>query len=370
MLQAVLRTAKFMPRGFTFEGVHGIGRTTTALILARALMCTGDDPLGCGKCPSCLTAKESADLSTHPDFKMCAAAQYQTADKARELLDVLSIPPRTGKRNVLLVEESQRFSKEAWDIFLAPLEKDDTQSIFIFSTTEPDKLPVTIRSRCCQLRFSRLSLEMIRGLLINKANLNSIQFERDAIDLIARRSRGYAREALSMLNTVAGMGTVTKSLVASVMDNSLEEGCLRVLLLLLTKEIKDAVQEMDKLTLAFLPTQILEAFFALLGKIAYGDVPIDPEEQQAYAVVQQSLPDLSPVTSLLLKWISANYLPADAMAIFVEEFAQVREGKSHQPAERMQRTLSGTAARQQQDSNAPLSADEIFKILNAEKVNV
>jgi DNA polymerase-3 subunit gamma/tau len=360
VLKAALQTAKFMPRGFMFEGVQGIGKTTLALILSRVLMCTGEDPFGCGKCPSCLAAIESTELTTHPDFKMCVAAQC----KVQEMLDEMELPPVIGKRRVVLVDAAHHLSRDAWDLFLAPLEKNDTNCVYVFVTTEPEHIPSNIRSRCCAVRCTRLTLDMVRGLLVNRANTNNIPYEQGAIDLIAHHSKGLPREALLTLNTIAAIGSVTTTLATDVIDTSLEEGCLNLLLSIAVKsDIKDALVEMDKLTLAFSPSQILECLFTLFGKVKYGEDPIDPLEKSAYDTVRAGYPDQGAVTSILFKWTSANNLPADAMTLFVHEFAQQRDKPT-----RISTTTRFLEVAPATKESAPLSADDISKMLSAEKV--
>ena len=364
MLRAVLGDRKFMPTGFILDGLRGVGKTTTALIAARAALCTSDDPYGCGKCQSCLAADELPDLANHPDFVMKDAASNSSVDKAGEILTSLESHPVIGKCRVLLIDEAHHLSKEAWDVFLAPLEKNNTYTVFMFLSTEVDKIPVVIRSRCCPLRFSRLASEKIRGLLINRSSDHNIPYEMDGIDLIVRHAKGIPREALMMLNSVAAVGPVTKQLVSDVIDNSLEEGCLKVWMNMLTQKIEVAVKAMDELTLVYRPAKIVEAMFASFADIQFGQEPVDAADQKAYALIRQHYPDKAAVTSVLIKWSELNNLPADAMALFVLELVQIRESKVQH---RYSSTVTAPARKIGDDPDAPLSETEISRLLNVEK---
>lgn len=364
VLRAVLGNRNFMPTGFILDGMRGVGKSTTALIAARALLCTSEDPYGCGKCPSCLTADEMPDLANHPDFVMKDAASNSSVDKITEILTSLESLPVKGKCRVLLIDEAHHLSKEAWDVLRAPLDKNNSYTIFMFLSTEVEKIPIIIRSRCCPLRFSRLASEKIRGLLINRASDSNIPYEMDGIDLLVRHSKGIPREALMMLNSVAAVGPVTKQLVSDIIDNSLEEGCLKVWMATLTQKIEVAVKAMDELTLVYRPAKIVETMFAMFGDIMFGQEPVDAADQKAYTLVRQHYLDKAAVTSVLIKWSELGNLPADAMALFVLELFQIREGKVQQ---KYSSTVAAPARKVVDDPDAPLSEVEISRLLNAEK---
>src|SRR5271154_6251843 len=199
-LQAVVRNTKFLSRGLILYGVVGVGKTTTAYLLARALMCTGQDPLGCGACPSCELI-EADGIDKHPDFIEVDGAVRPGVDAAREMVETTLSLPVIGKRRVTVVDEAHFLSPEAWGAYLKTLESGDTESVFIFVTTEVSKIQPNIRSRCIRIPFERVNQDVLIGHLANVANTNSINYELDALKLIARQSRGIVRDAVQYLDT-------------------------------------------------------------------------------------------------------------------------------------------------------------------------
>lgn len=319
VLQSTLQTAKFMPRGFIFQGIRGLGKTSVAYIFARALMCQGTDPLGCGHCASCLAIAEHG-IEAHPDFKELDAASLgaggsgadSKVEACRELMSEAVEKAILGKRRVIVLDEAQRLSPDAWDVFLKPLEQGDSDTVFIFATTNGDRIPATVQSRCSVLLFSRVGTEAVLGLLANMANRNGIKYELDALKIIAGASKGIIREALSMLNTVASMGTVTKQLVLSVLD-SLEDDCLKVLLALSTKNLEEAVRLVDEVGTRHSAAKTIETLLSLYARSPFkGDEP-------AFAQVYRGMPNTHEVSSVFLKWMATPYLSPDVLPLVVYE---------------------------------------------------
>jgi len=136
VLQAVLTTAKFIPRGFLLEGVYGVGKTTVAYLLARALMCTGEHPLGCKIssgtlldmkiCPSCRTVDRDG-IDNHPDFQEVDAGSTKDGvaksgvDAAREIIVTAETLPVLGRRRVTMLDEAHMLTPDAWKVYLKPL---------------------------------------------------------------------------------------------------------------------------------------------------------------------------------------------------------------------------------------------------------
>ena len=336
VLQAVLTTAKFIPRGFILEGIYGTGKTTVAYLLARALMCTGDHPLGCKIssgtlldmkiCPSCRTIDRDG-IDAHPDFMEVDAASTKDGiaksgvEASREIITTAETLPILGRRRVTMLDEAHTFTSDAWKVYLKPLEQPDTNAIFMFVTNQGSKIPDEIRSRCCKTKFSRVSSEAILGLLANIAHTNAITTELDALKAISRVSKGIVRDAVQLLNTVATMGDVTKDLVMSVVDLSLEDHCLKVLSAIAKNDSSTAAQLADEACRNNLPVKFIEALFAGYARAVY------PQEDDPflayYQPIRAGLPNVSGVTSVFLRWSSAPHLSADVMPILVAELVKV-----------------------------------------------
>ena len=331
VLQCVLTTAKFMPRGFIFEGVYGVGKTTTAYIMARALMCTGDHPLGCKLstgtmldmkiCPSCRTIDRDG-IDAHPDFlERDGATKEGGVEASRELVQLAETLPVLGKRRVTLIDEAHALTGDAWKVYLKPLEQANTDAIFMFSTNQGSKIPDEIRSRCCKTRFIRVPSEVILGLLANIAHTNALTTELDALKAISRVSKGIVRDAVQLLNTVAAMGDITKDLVMSVVDLSLEDFCLKILSAIAKKDAAEAAKVADEACRNNQPVKVIEALFAGYARAIYPQE--DDPFAEYYPPIREALPNLSGMTSVFLRWSNAPHFPADVMPILIAELIRV-----------------------------------------------
>lgn len=302
-----------MPRGFIFKGVRGVGKTTTAYIFARALMCTGNDPLGCGKCPSCQFIDESG-LEAHPDFVYTVGALEPGVDNARMLLERVNQPAsQMSKRRVTIIDEAHRLSREAWDAYLAPLEEKDTSSVFIFVTNEADKIPATIQSRCMPMSFGRVHTDVIKGLLAKLATDNGIDYELEALGVIARHFKGIVREAVSTLGMCASMGRITVDLVSMVLDNALEDMCLNVFLNIIQNNQVEAVKLIDEAGRNYNASKVVEVLFSIYARTPWA------EPGSAYAAIAAKLPNAKEVDDTFLRWMSGQHLPSDALPLLVYE---------------------------------------------------
>jgi DNA polymerase III subunit gamma/tau len=322
LLQSLLTLAKWIPRGFLFEGSYGVGKSTTALITARALLCMGTDPLGCGTCNSCQLI-ESEGIDAHPDFRKVLAASKPGVQDHRDLLVETESLSVLSRRRVLLIDEAHRLSREAWDVYLEPLEKSDTNTVFMFVTNNSQSVPETIRSRCSRFRFGKVSEEIIFGLLAATAAQLGIPYNTDALRLIAKRSEGAPRNAMNYLGRVASMGTITSELVETVIDTTLETKCTQILQLVVEKKQVEAAQVMEELGNLYNPTVVLEALFGLYAKAVF-----EPETNEE-KVIRAGLSDVPAYTTLFIKWSQAVRLPADALNLFLYELMFLKDTKTY-----------------------------------------
>jgi DNA polymerase III subunit gamma/tau len=319
VLQSALTTSRFLPKGLIFKGARGVGKTTTAYITAKALMCVGKDPLGCGKCNSCIAITQHG-LNLHPDFLEIDAASKAGVQDARELLGTTEEGlPQLGKRRVTLIDEAHRLSREAWDAFLKPLESDSTQSVFIFSSNEADKIPLTISSRCGIVSFSPVDTEVIRGLLVNVATANQIVFESDAMKIIAQSAKGHIREAIGTLGSLAAMGNVTKNLALAMVEDPLRTLCIKILTLVADKNQIEAVKIADSACNNATPTKVIETLFSEYAKAIY--TTDDPVSQH----IALRLSNLSEVRNIFISWLTPSTLPSDTIPLVVYELINTME---------------------------------------------
>jgi DNA polymerase-3 subunit gamma/tau len=322
VIQSALTSSKFLPKGLIFKGVFGVGKTTTAYVTAKALMCTGDDALGCGKCLSC-EAITASGLEMHPDFLEVDAASKAGVQDARDMVSTTEESlPQLARRRVIIIDEAHRLSREAWDAFLKTLEKHSNHTNFIFVTNESDKIPKTIASRCGVVSFFPVDTEAIFGLLANIASANKIPYEElEALRIIARAAKGRVRNAVNILNMVACMGAVTKKLVLAMLEDELTDTCLKILTEIANKNQVEAVRLADEACNQASPSRIIECLFATYAKAVY--TPSDA----AYAHIAKTLTNIGEIRSIFIGWLVSANLSPDMVPLIVHELLNTFEMK-------------------------------------------
>ena len=206
---------------FMLTGVRGVGKTTTARIIARALNCLGPDGKGgptitpCGTCDNCIAI--AADR--HVDVMEMDAASRTGIDDIRELIDGVRYAPGAARFKVYIVDEVHMLSKQAFNALLKTLEEPPPHVKFIFATTEIRKVPITVLSRCQRFDLRRVDAELLIEHFNRIAVAESVTVEADAIALIARAADGSVRDGLSLLDQAIarGAGTVTAEQVRDML---------------------------------------------------------------------------------------------------------------------------------------------------------
>ena len=188
---------------FLFTGTRGVGKTTVARILAKALNCeTGVTGNPCGQCTACTEISQGRFV----DLVEVDAASRTGVDDTRELLENVQYAPTSGRYKIYLIDEVHMFSNSSFNALLKTLEEPPPHVKFLLATTEPKKLPVTVLSRCLQFNLKRLSLSQIKDHLIKLLELQKAEFDNTAIDLIARAADGSMRDGLSLLDQSLAFG--------------------------------------------------------------------------------------------------------------------------------------------------------------------
>ena len=209
-------TQQRLHHAYLFTGTRGVGKTTLARILAKSLNCeTGITATPCGVCNACT----EIDRGRFVDLLEVDAASNTQVDAMRDLLDSAQYAPTVGRFKVYIIDEVHMLSKSAFNAMLKTLEEPPAHVKFILATTDPQKVPVTVLSRCLQFNLRQMASTTINEHLQNVLNQENISFESVALNLISRAAAGSMRDALSLTDQAIAYGnqTVNESEVRSML---------------------------------------------------------------------------------------------------------------------------------------------------------
>src|ERR1017187_8783867 len=196
-LTNALRNQK-VAHAYLFSGPRGVGKTTAARVLAKALNCVkGPAPVPCNACDSCLRIAQGQELV---DVLEIDAASNRGIEEIRELRDNVRYAPARSRYKVYIVDEAHQITHDAFNAFLKTLEEPPEHAVFVLATTEHQKIPATILSRCQLFRFKRVSAEEITAQLERILEQEKLKVEKSAIVRLARAAGGSVRDALSLLD--------------------------------------------------------------------------------------------------------------------------------------------------------------------------
>jgi DNA polymerase-3 subunit gamma/tau len=188
---------------YLFCGTRGTGKTTTARLLAKGVNCLGEGERPCGTCSNC----ESIRKGTFVDVMEIDAASNRGIDNIRELRESVKYPPALGRRKVYIIDEVHMLSNEAFNALLKTLEEPPENVMFILATTEPNKLPPTVLSRCMRLDFKRIPEKVLEKRMMEICLERGLEPELSGIKLIAGNADGSVRDGLSILDQLLAGGS-------------------------------------------------------------------------------------------------------------------------------------------------------------------
>jgi DNA polymerase-3 subunit gamma/tau len=253
---------------FLFTGTRGVGKTTIARIFVKALNCEkGVSASPCGECNSC----RAIDEGRFVDFLELDAASRTGVDDTRELLENTQYTPAAGRFKVYLIDEVHMLSKSAFNALLKTLEEPPAHVKFLLATTDPQKIPVTVLSRCLQFNLKRLPQTLIAERLAAICRAEGIEAQPGALERLARAGAGSMRDALSLLDQALayGNGRLTDTDVAQMLgslDRSRVLGLLDCLAGGDAGEVLRAVRELDELSPDY--EDVLSSLAGHLEKVA------------------------------------------------------------------------------------------------------
>ncbi len=280
---------------YLFAGTRGVGKTTIARILAKALNCEkGVSAEPCGECSSCIEIDEGRFV----DLIEVDAASKTKVDDTRELLDNVQYAPAHGRYKVYLIDEVHMLSKSSFNALLKTLEEPPPHVKFLLATTDPQKLPVTVLSRCLQFNLSRLTPRLIADRLTYICEQEGIAADTSALKLLARAADGSLRDALSLLDQAIAYcgGAVEDALVQKMLGTIDRDYVTRLLRLLAANDgagIIEAIADIDEHFPDY--ARLLEDLARDLQRVAIyqviGSVPGDEElDTEVLAALAGDLP--------------------------------------------------------------------------------
>ena len=306
-----------LAQAWLLTGVRGVGKTSTARIIAKALNCVGPDGLGgptmvpCGVCEPCIAIA----AGRHIDVIEMDAASNTGIDDIREIIEAVRYAPATARYKIYIIDEVHMLSKNAFNGLLKTLEEPPPHVKFIFATTEVQKVPVTVLSRCQRFDLRRIPADMLAAHYAHIAELEAVVAEPEALALIARAAEGSVRDGLSILDQAIahGAGTVTADAVRDMLGLS-DRGKVRALLaLLLAGDATGALAAFkDCYDLGTDPAQLVQELLELVHTITRAklsdldDPAMSGEErgQVAAWAAALSFPALHRLWQLLLKGLA------------------------------------------------------------------
>ncbi|MFN3368070.1 MAG: DNA polymerase III subunit gamma/tau [Thermus sp.] len=255
-----------LAQAYLFSGPRGVGKTTTARLLAMAVGCQGAER-PCGVCAHCQAVQKGA----HPDVVEIDAASNNSVEDVRELRERILLAPLSAPRKVFILDEAHMLSKSAFNALLKTLEEPPPHVLFIFATTEPERMPPTILSRTQHYRFRRLTEEEIASKLGRILKGMGREAEEDALLLVARLSDGALRDAESLLDRLLLLeGPLTRKRVEEALGLPPREALARLARGLARGELKEVLTEARGLyAQGFAPRSLVGGLMEVLREALY-----------------------------------------------------------------------------------------------------
>ncbi|MET0293059.1 MAG: DNA polymerase III subunit gamma/tau, partial [Steroidobacteraceae bacterium] len=271
---------------FLFTGTRGVGKTSVARLFAKALNCErGVSSKPCGECSTCL----AIDAGRFVDLIEVDAASKTKIDDTRDLLENVQYLPTSGRFKIYLIDEVHMLSTHSFNALLKTLEEPPEHVKFLLATTDPQKLPVTVLSRCLQFNLRRLPVATIAQRMSFILNAESVSAEPAAIHLLARAGDGSLRDALSLLDQLLAFagGALTEEAARTMLGTVDRQQVAKLAQLLAAREgaaLLRYAQEMQQW--ATDPAQVLEGLASLFTQVALKQVvkeapPLDEDTDPA-----------------------------------------------------------------------------------------
>ena len=286
---------------FLFTGTRGVGKTTIARIFAKSLNCeSGTSSEPCGVCSTCL----DIDIGRYPDLIEIDAASHTGVDDVRALIENAQYMPSRGRTKVYLIDEVHMLSKNAFNALLKTLEEPPEHVKFLLATTDPEKLPVTVLSRCLQFNLRRLEVEQIAGQMRHILDSEAIAYDDESLQQLSLSADGSLRDGLSLLDqAIAFGGGELKAEMVRGMLGTVDRNQIEQLLHALTARDGDALMAAIDDLAAFSPDfeQVLERLAQALHEIQLAQLVPNYQPSVARVAVVDFARELEP------QWVQLWY---------------------------------------------------------------
>lgn len=215
-----LTKSKNLPHALLFSGPRGSGKTSAARILAKVINCENQPKAPCNKCNQCTQITNGANI----DVIEMDAASNRGIDDIRALREQVSLSPSAATKKIYIIDEAHMLTTEAANALLKTLEEPPSHVMFILATTDPDKLPDTVRSRLTNIKFTKANQDEIKRQLTRVIRGEKIKIKKEAITLIAQNSDGSFREAVKLIELATTKGTKAKTITSQTIENIIHGG--------------------------------------------------------------------------------------------------------------------------------------------------
>ena len=301
-----------LAHAFILTGVRGVGKTTTARILAKGLNCIGPDSTAkpninpCNQCEPC----KAIQMGNHIDVLEMDAASNTGVDDIREIIDSSVYRPVSARYKIYIIDEVHMLSKNAFNALLKTLEEPPDTVKFIFATTEIRKVPITILSRCQRFDLRRVPMDLLIKHLSNIATAENIQTEPEAIRLIAYAAEGSVRDCLSLLDQACALGAnnITTSVIENMLGHANSNALLDLLQSCLEGDIQIALSSLKKaVDIGAEPEQIISDLMDFTHQASLiasnSDLPdiSDSAREKLSILAKLGIPQLARCWQILLK---------------------------------------------------------------------
>ncbi len=270
-----------LAHAFLMTGVRGVGKTSTARLIAKALNCIGPDGQGgptidpCGQCEPCVAIAEGR----HMDVIEMDAASHTGVDDVREIIEAVRYAAVSARYKIYIIDEVHMLSRNAFNALLKTLEEPPAHVKFLFATTEVDKLPVTVLSRTQRFDLRRISAPMLSGHFAKICQLEGVDAEDEALAMIANSAEGSVRDGLSILDQaiahadLGGDGKVLADRVRDMLGLADKGGQRRLLTAMLEGEAPALLEEIHKQhSLGVEPLSLMRGVMDLVHKITVAQI--------------------------------------------------------------------------------------------------